>query len=81
MSKWTKVEDEKPELCTHVRVFHPEWKDEFTPTGTREATYIDEGFLISRWMPDQDQWEVMYAEPTHWTYPDLPEGEEPWSCS
>jgi hypothetical protein len=77
--EWISSAEASPSVGEHIRVYHPEWRDEFTPTGTREATYDDdEGFLTSRWMPDQDQWEVFYCYPTHWCYPDMPDGEQPY---
>lgn len=73
MSNWVKADTTRPEPGSHVRVFHPEWKDEFTPTGTREASYIEDGFLMGVWNPEQDCWDIEIKEPTHWTYPDSPE--------
>jgi hypothetical protein len=76
MSKWVKADTLRPELGSHVRVFHPEWKDEFTPTGTREASYIEGEFIMGVWNVEQDCWDVAEADPTHWTYPDSPEDYE-----
>jgi len=71
---WSRVEAGLPDDNSHVRVYHSDWRDEFTPTGTREAAFCNGEFIMGVWNPEQDCWDVAEdVAPTHWCYPGSPE--------
>jgi hypothetical protein len=82
MSDWKKVSEFPLPPNVEVRMYNPEWEDEFTPTGTVTGVFLaceeegkpPEGEIIGTfWDNDQDYWVTKECDPTHWTLPDFPQ--------
>jgi len=72
-TKWCLVKTNQAPENLPVRIYHPDWVDEFTPTGTTEGILLGDGegnaeWIGAFWDNDEDRWITIERVPTHWSF-------------